>query len=156
MSLSPAEARKRNRAAFDKFWQAYPRRVAPTEAEREFTNVLSSGKVTADELIAKARAYGSSVDPSDLRYVPAPHAWLRQGRWGDEDLFVNKAQQQQEWFRQCWREANVTAVENKFCIKFPTQYPPENITDVESIKRWYRETARAWIAEVAREKLPRA
>lgn len=154
-NLTPGEAKRRNSAAFKLFWEAYPKKIAKAEAERVFSELVQI-PADADHLIKMAREYAARVDPKDMMYVPAPHSWLRQGRYADEDLFANKAQQQQEWFRQCWREANVTAVENRFCIKYPTQYPPETITDVEAIKRWYRETARAWIAEVAKEKLPRA
>lgn len=149
---TPAEARRQNRKAFDQFWAAYPRKVAPTEAERTFSDIVSQG-VTADHLIAKARAYASTVDPANLRYVPAPHSWLRQGRYDDEDLFTNQVEQEREWFRQCWRDINVRAIENRYHVTFDKQYPPEDMKDVDAIKLWYRETARAWITEMASAKV---
>ena len=151
-SPTPSETRKLNRGAYDQFWAAYPRKIAPTEAERAFSEVVQRG-VSPELLVAKARAYAATVDPSDLRFVPSPHSWLRQGRYDDEDLFTNQREQQNEWFRQCWRDCNVKAVEDRYHIIFDKQYPPEDMTDVEAIKLWYRETARAWIAEIASAKL---
>lgn len=151
-SPTPAEARKRNRKAFDLFWAAYPRKVAPSEAERTFSDMVSQG-VNPDHLIAKARAYARTVDPANLRYVPAPHSWLRQGRYDDEDLFTNQVEQEREWFRQCWRDINVRAIENRYHVTFDKQYPPEEMKDVDAIKLWYRETARAWITQMASEKI---
>jgi hypothetical protein len=141
-----------NRGAYDQFWAAFPRKVAPTEAERAFSEVVQRG-VSPDLLVAKARAYAATVDPSDLRFVPSPHSWLRQGRYDDQDLFTNQLEQQREWFRQCWRDCNVKAVEDRYHITFDKVYPPEEMTDVDAIKLWYRETARAWISEMAGEKL---
>lgn len=149
---TPAEARKQNRKAFDLFWAAYPRKVAPSEAERTFSDMVSQG-VNPDHLIAKARAYARTVDPANLRYVPAPHSWLRQGRYDDEDLFTNQVEQEREWFRQCWRDINVRAIENRYHVTFDKQYPPEEMKDVDAIKLWYRETARAWITQMAGEKI---
>lgn len=143
-------ARKQNRKAFQMFWDAYPRKVAPTEAERVFSEIVMTQE-DADVLIKKARAYAATVDPNDLRFVPAPHAWLRQGRYDDEDLFTNQVSQEREWFRQCWRDANVKAIENRYHITFDKQYPPEDMKDPESIRVWYRETARAWITKIYEE-----
>lgn len=134
------------------FWAAYPRKVAPTEAERVFSEMVEQG-ISPDHLITKARAYGRTVDPADMRYIPAPHAWLRQGRYDDEDLFTNQVEQEREWFRQCWRDINVTAVENRYHLTFDKQYPPEDMKTAEAINLWYREKARAWIASVAQEKI---
>lgn len=150
-ALTPAEARRRNRQAFDMFWSSYPKKIAPTEAERAFTEMVQRG-VNPEHLISKARAYAKTVDPADLRYVPAPHSWLRQGRYDDEDLFTNQVEQEREWLRQCWRDINVRAVENRYHIRFDKVYPPEDMTDADAINLWYRETARAWISKVAMEK----
>jgi hypothetical protein len=150
--LTPGEARKRNRAAYDQFWSAYPKKIAPTEAERAFSETVERG-IDPELLIKKARAYAASVDPSDLRYVPSPHSWLRQGRYGDADLFTNQIEQEHEWFRQCWRDANVKAIENRYHVTFDKSYPPEEMTDANAIKLWYRETARAWITQVASDRL---
>lgn len=147
---TPAEIRRKNRKAFDLFWSAYPRKVAPTEAERVFSDIVQSGQ-DPEYLIQKARYYAATVDPNDLRYVPAPHAWLRQGRYDDEDLFTNQASQEREWFRQCWKDCNVKAIENRYHVTFEKQYPPDGMQDADAIKLWYRETARAWISKTYEE-----
>lgn len=149
-ALTPAEARRKNRKAFDLFWAAYPRKVAPTEAERAFSEIVEAG-TNPEHLIVKARSYSQNLNPADLRYVPAPHAWLRQGRYDDADLFSNQIEQEREWFRQCWRECNVRAVENRYHIIYEKQYPPDDMTDPEAIALWYRETARAWITKTFEE-----
>lgn len=151
MKGTTGEDRRKNRPAYDQFWSAYPKKIAPTEAERAFTEIVSKG-IDPEFIIKKARSYAATVDPADLRYVPAPHAWLRQGRYDDQDLFTNQASQEREWFRQCWRDCNVKAIENRYHITFDKQYPPDEMTDADAIKLWYRETARAWIAQVAQEK----
>lgn len=148
--LKPSEIRAKNRRAYDLFWAAYPKKVAPTEAERAFSEVVERG-ADPEHLIKKARAYAESINPADMRYVPSPHAWLRQGRYDDVDLFTNEIEQEHQWLRQCWRDANVTAVEERFHIKFEKAYPPEGMLDTDAINLWYRETARAWITKVYEE-----
>ena len=150
MTLTPSEARRKNRKAFDMFWAAYPKKVAPTEAERVFSDIVERG-TDPEYLIKKARAYAATVDPADLRYVPSPHSWLRQGRYDDADLFTNVVEQEQEWLRQCWRDVNVKAVENRYHVRFEKQYPPEDMHDADAIRLWYQETARAWITAIYEE-----
>lgn len=150
--LTPSQARKKNRAAFDQFWKAYPKKIAPTEAERVFSDIVESG-VEATHLIKKARAYALTVDPNDLKYVPSPHSWLKQGRYDDADLFTNQLEAEKEWLRECWRTANVKAVEDRYHVTFEKQYPPDEMTDPKAIKLWYQETARAWISKIVEEQI---
>lgn len=152
MTLTPGEARKKNRAAFDMFWKAYPKKIAPTEAERVFSEVVEKG-ADPDYLIKKARAYALTVDPTDLKYVPSPHSWLKQGRYDDADLFTNQLEAEKEWLRECWRTANVKAVEDRYHVTFDKQYPPDDMADPAAIKLWYQETARAWISKVVEEQV---
>jgi hypothetical protein len=149
---TPAQIRAKYRSAFEQFYRVYPRRVAPTEAERVFADLCARGTDPA-YLIARAKAYAETVDPKDMRYVPAPHSWLKQGRYEDEDLFTNQREQELVWLRECWRKADVKAVESRFFVTFPKQYPPEEITDPDAIRLWYKAAAQAWITQVVREKL---
>lgn len=149
---SPAESRRTNLEAFRQFWAAYPKKIAPTEAEKVFRETVDRG-VDPDYLIAKAKAYGLTVDPNDLRYVPSPHSWLRQGRYDDADLFTSKRESELEWMRDCYRRVDVKAVENRFGVAFPKSYPPDDVTDPAAIKMWFKATARAWISKIASEKL---
>lgn len=153
--LTPGQARIRHRKAFDEFYRAYPRKVSPTEAERAFTDLCEREGDTnfPAMLIAKAKAYALTVDPSDLKYVPAPHSWLRQGRYDDQDLFTNKREQELQWLRDCYRRADVKAVENRFQVAFPKQYPPDDMTDPAAIKLWFKATAQQWITQIAIDKL---
>lgn len=148
---TPGQIRAKYRSAFDQFYKVYPRRVAPSEAERVFADLCHKGADPA-YLVGKARAYAGTVDPDDLKYVPSPANWLKHGRYDDQDLFTNQREQEQEWLRECWRKTDVRAVENKFHITYPKQYPPENLTTPDQIKMWFQSTARAWIAEVAEER----
>lgn len=150
--LTPAQARKKNRPAFDQFWAAFPKKVAPTEAERVFTDLVERG-ADPEHLIKKARAYAATVDPADMRYVPSPHSWLKQGRYDDADLFTNQVEAEKEWFRQCWRDVNVKAVENRYHVTYEKQYPPDEMSDTAAIAFWYKEKARQWIAQVCEEVL---
>lgn len=152
MTLTPSQARNKNRGAFDQFWKAYPKKIAPTEAERAFTDIVEKG-ADPDYVIKKARAYALTVDPTDLKYVPSPHSWLRQGRYDDLDLFTNQLEAEKEWLRECWRTANVKAVEDRYHVTFEKQYPPEEMTDPKAIKLWYQEMARAWISKIVEEQV---
>lgn len=151
-SLTPAQARNKWRKQFDQFWAAFPKKVAPTEAERVFADLCERG-TDPGLLISKAKAYAKTVDPKDMQYVPSPHSWLRQGRYEDEDLFTNQREQELVWLRECWRKADVKAVENRFHVCFPKTYPPDEMTDPDAIRLWYRATAQAWITQVAKDKL---
>jgi len=148
--LTGRAAREKNREAFKLFFSAYPKKTANAEAERTFTEIVENG-VSPDLLIQKARAYARTVDPSNLKYVPAPHSWLKFGRYEDQDLFSNQAEQEREWLRECWRNCNIKAVENRYHVIYEKDYPPDDMTDPDAIALWYRETARAWITKVYEE-----
>lgn len=150
--LTPGQAKAKHAAAFDEFYRAYPKRVAPSEAARAFAEICESG-VDPVHLIAKARAYAMQCDPNDLTYVPSPHSWLRQGRYDDQDLFCNKRESEREWLRQQWRDANVSAVESRFHVTMEKVYPPDDLTDPDAIRLWYKATAQEWIAKIAQEKM---
>ena len=150
--LTPSQARSRDRAAFDEFWKAYPKKIAPTEAARVFSEIVETG-VDPMHLIKKARAYALTVDPTDLKYVPSPHSWLRHGRYDDVDLFANQFEAEKEWLRECWRTVNVKAIENRYHVTFEKQYPPEDMDNPKAIKLWYQEMARAWISQIVEEQI---
>lgn len=150
--MTTSAARLHNHPAFLLFWNAYPKRIAPTEAERAFTEVVSAG-ADPEYIVQKARAYAASVDPLDLKFVPSPHSWLRAGRYDDQDLFTNALEAEKNWLRAQWVTANVQAVEDRFHVTFEKTYPPEDLTDPAAIKLWFREKARAWITSVKDERV---
>lgn len=84
-------------AAFDEFWQAYPRRTAKKQAQRAFQRALRD--TPARVLIDAARRF--AADPTrEPAYTPHPATWLNQGRWDDEGparpQAVNSAQQREQ------------------------------------------------------------
>jgi len=73
------------REGFDKFWAAYPRRIAKGAARKAWDKAIKNG-ADPDEIIWGARAYASLPrDPADgLKYVAHPATWLNAERWEDE------------------------------------------------------------------------
>lgn len=71
-------------AAFEDFWQAYPRHTAKGEARKAWPVAVKAAG-GCGRIIAGARAFAS--DPNrDPRYTPHPATWLRAERWGDDPL----------------------------------------------------------------------
>lgn len=153
--MTPGELRAKNRRHFKEFWKAFPKKVAINDAERAFTATVEGTTtrpgVDPEHLIAKAKAYSRTVDPDDLKYVPSPASWLSAGRYDDQDLFTNQREQEVSWLKDQWRTANTRAVEDRFHISFPKQYPPDDLPE-EKMTFWYREKAREWITSVYRER----
>lgn len=71
-------------ADFDRFWTAYPRKVAKPRALKAF---LAAAKETDPSLIV-AGAIRFSQDPNlpEKQFIPYPASWLNDGRWDDEPL----------------------------------------------------------------------
>lgn len=78
-ALSPAGGRERD---FERFWQAYPRKVGKQAACKAFARV----GVPVERLLSALERQRS--DPQwrreNGRYIPHPVTWLNQGRWEDE------------------------------------------------------------------------
>ena len=84
-SISESETNARPRAkeaAFDAFWQAYPKKVGKDAARRAFAKV----KAPLDDLIAAVEQQKTSKQwtKDGGQYIPNPATWLNQGRWDDE------------------------------------------------------------------------
>jgi hypothetical protein len=148
--LTPSELRNKHRKQFESFWAAYPRKVAPAEAEKTFAEMVEYRGLDPVHVINAARNY--ALSGPDLQYVPAPHSWLKQGRYDDADLFTDEQAAQRNWLVQQWKTANVKAVENRYHVTMPKSYPPEDIAK-EDIPFWYREKCREWITEIYKEKV---
>ena len=67
---------------FERFWQAYPRKIGKAAAEK----ALSRVKVPVDVLIAAVEKQMQSDQWTREagRYIPNAATWLNQGRWEDE------------------------------------------------------------------------
>ncbi|MDM2418378.1 hypothetical protein PP577_18450 [Mycobacteroides abscessus] len=149
--LTIGQVRKKHAKRFKEFYAAYPKHVGPTEAEEVFAKLVEYEGLDPVKLIQSAKNYAMSVG-QDLTYVPAPASWLKKGRYDDVDLFADERAAQINWLKQQWKTANVKAVEDRYHVTMPKQYPPDDITTEAAIEFWYRETARAWIHEVYKKR----
>lgn len=69
-------------AAFDMFWQAYPRKVGKKAAKKEF----DKANMPVETLVAaiERQKCGEQWQKDNGQYIPNPATWLHQGRWEDE------------------------------------------------------------------------
>lgn len=72
--------------SFDRFYEAFPRKVGRLKAEAAFTIAVKNG-TPAHVLVEAARRFANDPNlPSDKQFIVHPATWLNQGRWGDEPL----------------------------------------------------------------------
>ena len=85
---------------FNKFWQAYPRKVAKGAAARAWAKIAARPDAPPIEHLLRAVAtYEASV--SDPKYICHPATWLGQERWNDELSAATQTQAPEpERFRQ--------------------------------------------------------
>jgi len=69
---------------FEKFWNAYPRKVAKKSALKAWLNVVSPDLV--DAVIAGAIRFANDPNLPVEQFVPHPGTWLRNERWLDGPL----------------------------------------------------------------------
>lgn len=85
---------------FDRFWQAYPKKVGKDAARKAFDKRKpDEGLVAA--MLATLAVQRSSVDwlKDGGQFVPNPATWLNQGRWQDEVYTGDFASETPEWMR---------------------------------------------------------
>lgn len=72
---------------FNEFYKAYPKKVGPDAARKNFAKAVKGG-ADPDEIIAGARRYAdwlATGGPRDFRPNPKnPQGWLTEGRWKDD------------------------------------------------------------------------
>lgn len=70
------------RVGFGIFYDAYPKKVAPKDAEKAYQRAIK----TTDHVVIMAGLlkYKASVVNTERQYIQAPAAWLNKGRWADE------------------------------------------------------------------------
>lgn len=73
LSLTPA--------AFERFWQAYPRKVARTQAQRAWRKVTEA---EVEAVLSGLDAWKKSTQWADVDYVPYPATWLNRQQWKDK------------------------------------------------------------------------
>ena len=67
---------------FDRFWQAYPKKVGKQAARKAFHRVKTPVESLLRAISEQKRSDQWSRDGG--RFVPNPATWLNQGRWEDE------------------------------------------------------------------------
>jgi len=76
-------------AAFDAFYDAYPKRMGRADALRAWGKAVK--RADADKIIAAVRAY--PFDLSRPKFIPLPATWLNGCRWEDDPEAVAAANQ---------------------------------------------------------------
>jgi hypothetical protein len=69
--------------AFDRFWAAYPKRVAKEAARKAFAKAAENG-TDVEALIAGAQRYAAERQGQDQKFTKHPATWLNAGCWEDE------------------------------------------------------------------------
>ena len=71
--------------AFERFWQAYPRKTAKMEARKAWKKLDPVGGLL-DSIMAAVAAQSNSRQwlADGGRFIPHPATWLNQARWEDE------------------------------------------------------------------------
>lgn len=81
---SRADARGVIDAAWETFWELYPRKVGKQDARKAF--VKAARTVDAEVIVGGAARLAEDPNLPDKEFIPHPATWLRQGRWEDEPL----------------------------------------------------------------------
>ena len=79
--------------SFNIFWQAYPKKVAKSEAGKVFNRINLNGQLlntilTAIEVAKKSEGWLKE----DGKYIPYPATWLNGKRWEDEIIITGSKQ----------------------------------------------------------------
>jgi hypothetical protein len=70
---------------FQKFWIAYPRKVAKRDAQKAWAQVMRGDDApTLDEVLSAVERYKQTQ--KDRNFIAYPATWLRDGRWADETV----------------------------------------------------------------------
>lgn len=70
---------------FEEFWKAYPRKEHRALAEQEYTVLMAQG-ISADMLIASAKAYAKDKQDTEPKYINCPDTWLKKGIFTDYEV----------------------------------------------------------------------
>jgi hypothetical protein len=70
--------------AFAEWWSHYPRKVARKEAQKAYTQAISSGVVSHEILLSAVTAYAEAVEHKEMKFIPHAATWIRGERWGDD------------------------------------------------------------------------
>lgn len=86
-------------ALFERFWQAYPKKVGKDAARKSFDKRNPSEDLVAAMTSALAVQVNSlQWQKNEGEFIPHPATWLNQGRWQDEILQA-ECSDQPDWMR---------------------------------------------------------
>ncbi len=74
----------------EKFWEAYPRKVARAAAMKKLDIVKRSGVKFAD-IIGGVERYARSVAAVEMQFIMHPATWIFQKRWTDEEKSLDRS-----------------------------------------------------------------
>ena len=84
-----AEPSANGGGSFERFWAAYPRKVAKQAALVEWQRLKPTDTQLADMLAAIAvQAQSEQWQKDGGQFIPHPRKWLHQGQWADEPIVV--------------------------------------------------------------------
>jgi hypothetical protein len=90
----------RDASLFDKFWQAYPKKVGKDDARKAFDKRKPDDGLLAAMLSTLAVQVNTQQWTKDNgQFVPNPSTWLNQGRWQDEVTAGDDGGDTPEWMR---------------------------------------------------------
>lgn len=73
-------------AAFEVFWQAYPRKVDKAKARVPYRRVIRDKKATVEELIRGAIDYAAERSGQDPKFTKHPATWINAESWLNEPV----------------------------------------------------------------------
>lgn len=83
--ISPPKAPQGAGEAFERFWQAYPRKVGRGAAEKSWGKLRPDADLAERILAAVERDKGTGQWTRDRgQFIPYPATWLNQRRWEDD------------------------------------------------------------------------
>lgn len=71
-------------SAFDRWYEAFPRKVGREAARAVYKRVVKCGKASEADLLAGAERYAAERHGEDRTYTKHPKTWLNGGHWADE------------------------------------------------------------------------
>lgn len=72
---------KTEQELFDRFWEAYPRKVAKANAEKAWKKIGATPEITTLILIGISTAMKMDFRFRDAQYIPHPATWLNGREW---------------------------------------------------------------------------
>jgi len=105
-TYNPSRDREELAAAWETFWDLYPRKVGKKAAERAFLKAART--VGAETLVDGVARLASDPNLPDPKYIPHAAKWISEGRWDDEPYpeDISRLSRQDEVLRREWARIN--------------------------------------------------